>query len=315
MNRYHTLSVHFRNKFGHRVQKIPLDAASSCPNRDGTISTGGCVFCNPSGSGTGRGDESLTHQWNAWRERYERKFGPGKAGYLAYFQSFSNTYGPPERLAAMLDEAATLPGCMGVAVGTRPDCLDPEKIDLLAEAPFAEKWLELGLQSANDSTLERINRGHGAASFAEAARAAAEAGLGVCAHMVAGLPGEGEAEFLETISFLASLPVAGVKLHSCYVARGTPLAEWWREGRYTPLERDEYAAMAARALTLLPPEVVVQRLTGDPAPDELLAPDWAADKGKTMRAIQELLRERSLWQGKKNGAPGGPPPWFQPEAR
>ncbi|MGJ3521648.1 TIGR01212 family radical SAM protein [Nitratidesulfovibrio sp. D1] len=316
--RLHLLATYLRLRFGARVQKVPLDAGFSCPNRDGTLSRGGCVFCNPRGSGSGLGEDGLTleEQWTVWTGRYARTRNAGL--FIAYLQSFSNTYGPIDKLRHVLGALPALPGIVGAAVGTRPDCVDDERLDLVAALPLPEVWLELGLQSAHDATLARINRGHGAAASERAVRAAAARGLRVCAHLMAGLPGENARDFLATVDWVNWLPVHGVKFHGLYVCEHTALARQWRAGEYTPLEREEYADLMARALPRLRPEIVVQRLTGDPAGDELLAPDWAGDKRATTARIHELLAERDTWQGKDVAgetpntpdAPSAPPAWF-----
>lgn len=293
--RVHTLSQAFRAVFGRRAKKIPLDAGSSCPNRDGTLSRGGCLFCNAAGSGTG-----LHLKGFGLRAQWEALTGPARRrneALLAYLQSFSNTYGPPERLAALLAETAALPDIAGLCLGTRPDCLDAEKIRLLAAAPVAHVRLELGLQSASDATLARINRGHTAADFARATRAAASAGLFVTAHVMAGLPGEGVAEFLATVDFLAALPIAGVKLHNTLVVAGSGLADLYAAGRYEPMAREEYVAAVCQAIALLPPHVAVERQNADPTPGELVAPAWAADKQGILREIHARLEREDIWQG------------------
>jgi radical SAM protein (TIGR01212 family) len=310
--RWYALSTYFRRRFGRRIQKIPLDAGFSCPNRDGTLSADGCLFCNPRGSGTGlhAAGLSLAEQWEHWRARYAKKHP--NAGYLAYLQAFSNTHGPLSRIAAVLDELAACEGLVGLSLGTRPDCLDADKIALLAEQPWSETWLELGLQTASDATLDRINRGHDAACFARATEEAAAAGLNICAHVIAGLPGEGADDFQRTIDFVNALPVAGIKLHGCYVCAGTALETLYRAGGYEPLTRTAYAAMVRDGLAALRPEIVVQRLTGDPAPGELVAPAWAADKRATMAAIERALAKADAWQGKRFHSVA-PPAWFEPD--
>jgi uncharacterized protein len=300
MDRYLSLSSYFRDRFGGRVQKIPLDAGFTCPNRDGTLSRLGCVFCNPKGSGSGLGKEglSLAAQWEYWQERFSPKHKAGR--FIAYLQSFSNTHGPVEKLARTLDEIAPLPGLAGLAVGTRPDCLDGEKLALLAAFPSDEIWLELGLQSAADPTLERINRGHNSEAFAQTCRMASQAKLKICAHIIAGLPGETPAHFLHTIDFLNDLPISGIKLHNLYVCRDTPLADDWKQGNYRPLERDEYLySWLIPALKLLRPDIVIQRLTGDPGPSpgELLAPPWCLDKAVFLNELHAVLKAEDVRQG------------------
>ena len=216
---------------------------------------------------------------------------------MAYLQSFSNTYGPASRLRETLDQLKNLTGLAGLSIGTRPDCLDAEKLNLLAEFPAQETWLELGLQSCNDTTLQRINRGHTAKDFAVAARQAAELGLNVCAHVIFGLPGEEPEDWLRTVRFVAALPIKGIKFHNLYVCDKTPIGTLWKKGEYTPVTRDDYVATLCRSIELLPPGIVIHRLTGDAAPGELLAPDWAADKSGLLNAINAELEARDIWQG------------------
>jgi radical SAM protein (TIGR01212 family) len=301
MKRYLALSDHFRARFGRRVQKIPLDAGSGCPNRDGTLSNRGCAFCNPQGSGSGLSSQGfdIPAQWDHWTKRYTARHG-GAPLFLAYLQSFSNTHGPLARLTSLLAALAPLPGLVGLAVGTRPDCLDRAKLAAIANFPADEIWLELGLQSARDDTLARINRGHTFADFARAVRLATEVGGGriqICAHLMAGLPGETEADFLATVDALAGLPVHGAKLHNLLVCRSTEMARLWNAGEYVPLERDAYADMVARAVARLAPDVVVHRLAADPAPGELLAPAWAADRRGLRAALLARMEELDVVQG------------------
>ena len=299
MRPYVTLSDHLRARFGVRVQKVPLDAGADCPNRDGTLSRSGCLFCSPRGSGTGAAARglSLAEQWTELAPRIMARYGSQNRPprLMAYLQAFSNTHGPMERLARVLDQAAALPGAAGLSIGTRPDCCEDDKLDLLAglgRQGLDPVFLELGLQSANDATLARINRGHDAACLADAVRRAAAHGLEVVVHVMAGLPGEGLDDLLATIDFVNALPVAGIKLHNTYVCRGTGLEALYRRGGYLPPTLDEYAAWAAEALARLRPEIVVHRVTGDPAPGELVGPDWAGDKRAVLDAIGKALDRR-----------------------
>ncbi len=299
MPRYRSLDSWLRARHGEKVQKIPLDAGSSCPNRDGVLATGGCTFCNADGSGPGRGCASFSAQWEYWRERLARSPRTKNVRrFLGYIQSFSNTYGPASRLAALLAALEGLPGLTGACVGTRPDCVDEEKMALMAAVPWPEFWLEIGVQSCRDDTLRRINRGHSAADAEHAIRLAASFGVRTCVHLMAGLPGEGGQDFLDTVRWTASLPVQGVKLHNLYVPQGTVLERQWQAGAYVPMEQEEYVELAARAITLLPSSVVLHRITADPAPGELSAPDWAMDKGITVMQIDRLLAYNDWWQGK-----------------
>ena len=305
--RYHGFDMWLRARHGEKVQKIPLDAGSDCPNRDGTLGRGGCIFCNALGSGSGIGG-SLSEQWNHWRRSFAQSDRLKHTRlFLGYLQAFTNTYGTADRLRILLDELEGLPGLVGVCVGTRPDCLDREKMSMLAARSWPELWLELGVQSRHDATLARIRRGHGAEASEQAILLAAEYGVKVCAHLMAGLPGETGEDFLESVRWLANLPVSGVKLHGLYVCGGTDLETDWKAGNYIPLEQDEYALLAARALTLLPSRVVVHRLTGDPSPGELAAPDWALRKGETVRAIDAILHMNDWWQGCRADCPARNP--------
>ena len=293
--RYLSLDRHLRAVFGEKVQKITLDAGSTCPNRDGTLSFGGCTFCNAEGSGPGTGLGSLRAQWDRWRARYAAMPRMKNTRlFLGYIQSFTNTYGPASRLAAMLRELSDLPGLVGACIGTRPDCLDEEKMTLMADCPWQEFWLEIGVQSFNDATLSRINRGHTAKDAENALTLAARFGVKTCVHLMAGLP---EVDFLTSVRRLASLPASGVKLHNLYVPKGSAIEIDWNRGSLSLLLQEEYATLAAKALTLLPPSVVVHRLCADPAPGELLAPAWASQKRQTLDLIDAALKYNDWTQG------------------
>ena len=298
--RYLSLDRHLRAAFGEKVQKIPLDAGSTCPNRDGTLSFGGCTFCNAEGSGPGVGLGSLRDQWNRWRTRYAAmpRMKSTKL-FLGYIQSFTNTYGPASRLAAMLRELSNLPGLVGACIGTRPDCLDKEKMSIMADCPWPEFWLEIGVQSFNDATLCRINRGHTAKDAENALLLAAHFGVKTCVHLMAGLPGESNEDFLNSVRRLASLPVSGVKLHNLYIPKGCAMEKDWLHGSLPLLEQEEYAVLAAKALTILPPSVVIHRLCADPAPGELAAPYWASQKRQTLDLINAALHYNNWTQGCK----------------
>lgn len=314
MLRWHTLATWFRHRYGVRVQKIPLDAGASCPNRDGSLSRTGCIFCDAQGSGSGmdRQGLSLVEQWRHWYDKYSST-DPDRL-FMAYLQSFSNTYGPAERLSALLREVSSLPNCCGISVGTRPDCLSSEKLDILAtageKAGFDEIWLELGLQSAHDATLHRINRRHTVACSSIAVEQAAARGLLVCGHLMAGLPGEDEKAFLESVDWAVSLPLAGLKLHNVFIPKNTRLAYLWQTGNFSPLARDEYVDMLCAALPRIPSRIVMHRLQSDPAPDSLLAPEWASLKRPLMTDLLRAMHARDLWQGCRADVPDARPSWY-----
>lgn len=310
MLRWHTLATWFRRRYGVRVQKIPLDAGATCPNRDGTLSHDGCLFCNDAGSGSGLGLRGLSpaEQWRRWHDKYTAT-DPDRR-FMAYLQSFSNTYGSVDRLRRLLTEIAALPGCMGVSIGTRPDCLDEERLALLAAVPLSEVWLELGLQSAHDATLRRVRRGHDAATSARAVRMAAQAGLLVCGHLMAGLPGEDYGDFAASVDWAVSLPLAGLKLHNVYVPRGTELARLYARGEYAPLTRDEYVDWVCGVLPRIPSAIVLHRIQADPAPGELEGPSWTLDKRGIITDVRRALTARGLWQGCRADVPDARPQWF-----
>ncbi len=301
MNRYRDYNSYLRELFGERVQKISLDAGMICPNRDGSISTGGCIYCDSRGSGTGafseRGislDEQIIRAKEAAKKRYKaRKF-------IAYFQSFTNTYAPLSQLKTLYERALSHQGIVGLSVGTRPDCIRPEVLELLNS--YATKylvWIEYGLQSAHDSTLQLINRGHDAACFEHAVRMTHNYRIKTCVHVILGLPNESREMMLETARFIAGLPLHGVKIHLLYVVKGTKMEQLFRSGQYRCLDREEYVDLVIDFLELLPPDMVIQRLTGDPpVRSELVAPLWSLEKNKTLQRIKARLKERDTWQGR-----------------
>ncbi|MCP4689880.1 MAG: TIGR01212 family radical SAM protein [Desulfobacterales bacterium] len=302
MARYYDLNTYFRNLFGERVHKITVDAGFTCPNRDGSISTRGCIYCNARGSGTGAHAKglSVTDQLVLAKPRVAKRFKAKK--FIAYFQAFSNTYAPVDRLRALYEEAAAVEDIVGLSIGTRPDCVDEEKLTLLQEyAAHYLVWVEYGLQSIHDKTLARINRGHDFKCFADAVAATKNRGVKICAHVIIGLPGESRRHLLQTADALADLGVDGVKLHSLYVIKGTALEKLYREGRYRCIEAREYMELVIDFLERTPANVVIQRLAGEPHPHELAAPAWALDKAVTAAAIKEEMERRDSRQGSRVG--------------
>lgn len=297
--RYYDLNTYFKNRFGCRVHKLAVDAGLTCPNRDGNLGTAGCIYCNPRGSGTGAHAKGLSirEQLEGSKAAVIKRFKAKK--FLAYFQSFSNTYAPVEQLKRMYDEALSVADIVGMAIGTRPDCVDEEKLSLLEHyASDLLIWIEYGLQSAHDQTLAAINRGHDVAAFKKAVLATAGRGIHICAHMIIGLPGETAEQMRATADFIARLPIDGVKLHLLYVVKGTPMASLYQSGKYRCLERDEYVDLVCDILERLPGNIIIQRLTGDPHPRELIAPRWAMEKNQTLKLIQQRLVDRDTYQGK-----------------
>ena len=281
-------------RYGERVHKLAINAGFTCPNRDGSKGIGGCTFCNnASFSPTARSAPSVATQLAAGRKVLAKRTGARR--FIAYFQAYTNTYADVQILAKQYAEALAEPDVVGIAIGTRPDCVPPAVLDLLAEIQSRgyEVWLELGLQSAFDDTLARVNRGHGFAEYVATTQAARQRGIPVCTHLIAGLPGETRAHVLETLSRVLELGVDGLKLHPLHVVKGTQLANEWRRGEYSPLELDEYIRIAADVVESTPASVVFHRLTGTAAANLLLAPDWCSRKWQVLNGIENKLAQRA----------------------
>lgn len=298
-NRYYDLNTYFKNIFGHRVHKIAIDAGMSCPNRDGTLSTRGCIYCNQRGSGTGFFQKglSVTDQINSAKRYLAKRYKAKK--FIAYFQAFTNTYAPFSRLRDLYDEALAVEDVAGLSIGTRPDCVDAEILSLLEEYAQAHLiWIEYGLQSAHDRTLARINRGHDFKAFEKAVAETRNRGINICVHVILGLPGETRRDMLETANIISQMGLDGIKFHMLYVVRGTPLETLFRRGDYQCMSREAYVDILCEFLACLPENMVIQRLTSDPHPDELAAPGWAMEKKQTLEMIHRILEEKDLYQGK-----------------
>ena len=298
MSRYNTFSDELKRVFGCKVQRLSVDAGFTCPNRDGKVGTEGCIFCGGKGSGSygilpGAG---VAQQLEHAKEVMVRKYKAAR--FIAYFQSYSNTYAPVERLKALYDEALSVPDVVGLIVGTRPDCLPEATLDLLASyARRSYFWLELGLQSHLDRTLAAIGRGHDRASFESALKGCRERGIRVCAHVILGLPGESREEMLSCAEYLNRQGVDGVKVHLLHVMRGTRLAEQYEGGEITLLDRDSYVGLVCDFLERLDARIVVQRLTGDGNRRDLIAPLWSLAKFEVLNCIDNELKRRGTQQG------------------
>ena len=301
--RYTDYNSYLRQLFGCRVQKVSIDAGLTCPNRDGRIGSGGCIYCNARGSGTGAFAQGLSVAEQVVRSKVVMAKRYKATKYIAYFQSFSNTYAPVSILKRLYDEALTIPGVVGLAIGTRPDCVDAAILDLLER--YADQylvWIEYGIQSVHDQTLRRINRGHDFGCFQKAVALTRNRGIKICTHLILGLPGETREMMLDTARTIARMAIDGVKLHLLYVVKGTALEVLYQQGLYRCLEQQEYVDLVCDVLELLPREMIIQRLTGDPHPEELVAPFWSLQKTQTFSMIQEALANRDSWQG-KNSSP------------
>jgi len=298
--RYYDLKSYWINRFDCRVYKLPIDAGFTCPNRDGRVATGGCTYCDGRGSALRQAGalpsvgEQVRRGTAFYRER-------GKAQkFIAYFQTFTNTYAPLETLRVLYDEALAEEDVIGLSIGTRPDCLPDETLALIRS--YAERhhvWLEFGIQSLHDRTLQSINRGHNAATFCEAVQRASGGPILICVHIIVGLPGESREEILETAREIAGLPVQGIKIHSLLALKGTTLGECYVKGGIALMTREAYVETVCDILEILPPEMVIQRLTADGYRDIFLAPAWAENKLAVLNAIDRELSRRDAWQGKK----------------
>jgi len=280
-------------RYGERVHKIAIDASFTCPNRDGTKGRGGCSFCNNvSFSPNGRRPAPVARQIAAGRTVLAKRTGARR--YIAYFQAYTNTYADVDRLDALYRQALDEPDVIGLSVGTRPDCVASKVLDLLCgyRDQGCEVWLELGLQSAFDTTLQRVRRGHGFAEYRDTLLAARQRGLSVCTHLIAGLPGETAWHTKESLRRVLDLGVDGLKVHPLHVVKGTALANDWRRGDYRTLSLEQYVDLVADLVRMTPPQVLFHRVTGTASRDILLAPDWCAEKWRVLNAITRELHAR-----------------------
>ena len=301
--RYYTYDYYLRRRFGAKVAKIPLDIGLTCPNIDGRCGVGGCIYC--SGRGSGDFAESpllpIEEQYGLTREKLSSKWSTEHC--IAYFQAHTNTYAPLEFLKDAFERALLLDGVVGINIATRADCLESDICEYLADlADRTVLTVELGLQSSSDETAERINRGHTYADFLDGYRRLREASdkIEICVHIIFGLPGESREDMMKTVRDVAALAPDQVKIHLLHVLKNTEMARIYERGEYTPLEKDEYVALVADAIELLPPDTVVARLTGDGMADDLLAPDWSRKKVAVINDIDKLLYSRSSWQGMRS---------------
>lgn len=300
--RYTVFSKTLKNLYGERIHKISVDAGFGCPNRNGRQSGAGCLFCDPGGSGSvgiERG-ASVAGQIEHGKEVMSRKYKARR--FMAYFQPFSNTFAPPEQLRHLYDEALGVSDVVGLFVGTRPDCLPEDVVELLAEYHRRTYfWLEMGLQTIHDGTLDLLRRGHDFRTFVDALQRLRARGIRVCVHVILGLPGETKTQMLETADEMARLQVDGIKIHLLHVLRGTPLGDIYEQGGLKMLGQAEYVHLVADFLERLHPETQIHRLTGDGPRDLLLAPLWSRNKWEVLNAIDDELGRRGSRQGDRCG--------------
>lgn len=295
---YYSLNYFLRGKFGEKVFKISLDAGFSCPNRDGTLSSGGCIFCSERGSGDFAGcrDFSISRQFTDIKAMMNKKWSTGK--YIAYFQAYTNTYGSIESLRKNYEEAINQEGVVALAIATRPDCLGEQVIELLKE--MSEKvylWIELGLQTADDNVAKLINRGYRLDVFEKALKSLRTAGIDVVVHTIFGLPGEGRESMLDTIRYLSNRDIQGIKIHLLHLMQNTPLVRLYDRGELHLMDKDEYIDVVCGSIKLLRDDIVIHRLTGDAPRDLLIGPLWSLRKWEVLNAIDKKLMENGWYQG------------------
>lgn len=296
--RYNQYSAHLKSKFGVKVYKITLDAGFSCPNRDSTISSGGCIFCDDGGSFSQAHSNvlSIEDQIKTGVETLSKRFKAKK--FMSYFQAYSNTYKPVAELEKIYKSSLNHPDIVGLSIGTRPDCVDDEKLKLISE--FKDDyytWIEYGLQSIHDKTLKAINRGHDFDCFLRAYEKSKEVGLNVCAHVILGLPGESKDDMLKTAQKLAELKVDGVKIHMLCALEGTKLSNMYESGKISFMSEEDYIQTVCDFLEILPAETTIHRLAGNGLKQNLIAPKWLGKKMDALNKIDRELEKRNSFQG------------------
>lgn len=297
--RYNSLNSFLRKKFQTKVFKISLDAGFSCPNRDGSVSTGGCIFCSARGSGdfTGKSRE-LVEQFYEVKGMMNKKWKEGK--YIAYFQAYTNTYAPVEELREKYYSVLNLEDVVGIAIATRPDCLPFDVLDLLGEInKKTYLWVELGLQTIHGRTAKLINRGYELEVYINAMRELKRRNIDTVTHVILGLPGEDRNDILETVNFVANSPSRGIKLHLLHLMKNTPMVKLYENGKLNFLEMDEYIDLIVDSIERLPEDMVIHRITGDRPRSTLIGPMWSLKKWEVLNAIDDRFIQRDTWQGKK----------------
>lgn len=298
--RYHTWNYYLKNKYQQKVFKVPLNANFSCPNRDGTCGVGGCTFCGSLGSGEYAGNihDNLAKQFSDVYEVMKRKWQTGLP--MAYFQAYTNTYAPLEKLKEYFTPFIEREDILGIAIATRADCLEDDKIAYLQSlTKKKEIWIELGLQSIHDKTAIETNRGHDYATFLNCIERLKNTDLKICVHIINSLPNEDEQMMLETAKQVGQLPIHAVKLHMLHVCKDTKMGEIYKKDPFPLYSLEQYIDIIIKQLEVLPPEIIIQRLTGDAVKELLIAPKWTLNKTNVLNSIDKEMVKRNTWQGKK----------------
>lgn len=296
---YYSFDYYLREQFGQKLYKLSLNGHMTCPNRDGTLDTRGCIFCSEGGSGdfTPAGLSSITEQIEESKKLVAGKHHSDQ--YIAYFQAFTNTYAPVSQLRKLYLEAVLHPEIAALSIATRPDCLDLEVLSLLYEVnQIKPVFIELGLQTIHEETAEFIRRGYSLSCFTKAVDALHRISIPVIVHLILGLPDETPAQMLASVQYMNTLPISGVKLQLMHVLKHTDLAMLYESGLYTPLTFDQYTDILIDCIGHLSAQIVVHRITGDAPKKLLLAPLWSADKKRVLNTLHKEFRDRNVWQGK-----------------
>lgn len=297
--RYHSLNYHLRKTYGEKLYKISLDGGMTCPNRDGTLGTRGCIFCSKGGSGDFAASKtlSITEQIENGKQQAARKYTGNS--YIAYFQAYTNTYAPAAYLRQIFTEAIQNPNIRILSIATRPDCLGPDVISLLKElAAIKPIWVELGLQTIHEDTARFIRRGYDLPVFERAIHDLRNAGITVIVHTILGLPGESRKQMLQTVNYLNTQDIQGIKFQLLHILKDTDLADYYERHPFPLPDMETYFSILAEQLTHLRPDIVVHRLTGDGPKQLLIAPLWTGNKRQVLNQMQAYFKRHDIWQGK-----------------
>ncbi|MBN1500881.1 MAG: TIGR01212 family radical SAM protein [Spirochaetes bacterium] len=294
---YNFFGDYLREKYGHTVLKLPVNADLNCPNRDGKISTKGCIFCSEDGSASPSAAPSLsiTDQMSTAKNSFSRINSEMK--FIAYFQAFTNTYGPPEKLKILYDEAVSFPDVIGLMIGTRPDCIDENIVSLISNYNLPETWIELGMQSSHDASLNFLNRGHSFSDVCDSVKLIQKHGIKICLHVILGIPGETREDMISTAEKINELKVDGVKIHHLHVIKNTELEKIFNKNKFTLPDMTEYISILTDFIEHLDGTIIIHRISGDREETSLIAPLWGAHKGTIQKALDDEFIKRGTWQG------------------
>lgn len=301
--RYHSWNFALRQEFGEKIFKVPIDASFDCPNRDGTVAKGGCTFCSVSGSG-----DMIVAPEAPLPEQFEKEIAmmhkkwPQVDKYIVYFQNFTNTHAPVAVIRERFEQVLTLPGVVGISIGTRPDCLPEDVVDYLAELNQRfYLWVELGLQTTFETTSNAINRAHDYQTYLDGVASLRKHNIRVCTHLINGLPGETIEMMQENVRrTIQDSDIQGIKLHLLHLMRNTRMLRDYHEGRLQLMRRDTYVSLICDQLEMIPPEIIIHRLTGDAPWDSLVGPMWSLKKWEVLNEIDQEMLRRNSYQGKFN---------------